>query len=132
MKKINCACQITKNVVYIQNQVKLKSLNEKWNGSQDELIDPMGIPLKWCLEVSSGMPWGEMRSDENLICNVFENFFHMFWCSLFKKLVWSEIFSSKWLLDPFWLKIMCLFSHTLAPLSLSKWKWCKWGSREIN
>ena len=38
----------------------------------------------------------------------------------------------KIVLDPLSSKKMCLCSPTQAPLSLSKGKWCKWGSRGQN
>ena len=86
MQELNYACQITKSYIYIQNQEKFKSLSEKWNGSQDELIDRVGRPLKWCLEVWWRVPLGEMRSDEKIECE----FLEVCSCSSFK--IWLRRF----------------------------------------
>ena len=74
--------------------------------------------MKWCSKFNGEFFEVKWEMVKKIKCEVLE----VCWCS-FKILVWEIYFSLKWVLYPSWLKNVCLFSHTLAPLLLSKWKW---------
>jgi hypothetical protein len=111
---------------------KMRSLSwvfdDKWNASHSGFVnlvessvkksykfDEMRFELKWKNGEVNGKwnPW-------TWKCFSLENFG-------FRKKYFLKID-----LDPLWSKKMCLCSLTQATLSLSKGKWCKWGSMGQN
>ena len=111
---------------------KMKSLSwvldDKWNASDGGFVDLMEVQWRKALNLMrctlswSGkmVKWMESEVLETWKCFSLENF------GLRKKT------SLKMGLDPLSSKKMCLCSPTQAPLSLSKGKRFKWGSRGQN